>query len=192
MSFSLVEIQVYARVSYFYDWIVETTCSKFPNDAPPYMNCNGRTTTNTGSTAAPSGSPSDAPTATPTILPTTAPTSAPVVAPTSKPTATQTPVPSRAPTSSPDNTSQDGKEEMSFVAWTPTEPLGNCQGDCDSDLDCAGNLECFQRDGDATVAVPGCNNSNQLDPSVDVCYNPNAAIDTDTLYESEVIQGEHA
>ena len=29
-----------------------------------------------------------------------------------------------------------------------------CEGDCDSDRDCSGNLECFQRDG--LGAVPGC------------------------------------
>jgi len=33
-------------------------------------------------------------------------------------------------------------------------PLALCEGDCDSDSDCMGNLVCFQRDGD--VSVPGC------------------------------------
>lgn len=33
-------------------------------------------------------------------------------------------------------------------------PLGLCQGDCDSDQDCWGNLKCFQRDG--TEEVPDC------------------------------------
>ena len=33
-------------------------------------------------------------------------------------------------------------------------PLGRCQGDCDENVDCAGELVCFQRD--AGQAVPGC------------------------------------
>ena len=32
---------------------------------------------------------------------------------------------------------------------------GMCQGDCDSDRDCAGNLQCYQRNYELT-AVPGC------------------------------------
>ena len=32
--------------------------------------------------------------------------------------------------------------------------LGLCEGDCDSDADCASGLSCFQRDG--TTPVPGC------------------------------------
>merc|ERR1711937_1085154 len=30
---------VYSRISYFYDWIVETVCEEFEDDAPPYMEC---------------------------------------------------------------------------------------------------------------------------------------------------------
>ena len=30
---------VYARISFFYDWIVETVCDNFPEDSPPYMEC---------------------------------------------------------------------------------------------------------------------------------------------------------
>ena len=33
-------------------------------------------------------------------------------------------------------------------------PLGECEGDCDSDTDCAGDLLCFQRGGQEDV--PGC------------------------------------
>ena len=42
---------------------------------------------------------------------------------------------------------------------TPTDeekPLSACQGDCDSDSDCADGLTCFQRDG--YTVVPGCDN----------------------------------
>ena len=34
-------------------------------------------------------------------------------------------------------------------------PLNKCEGDCDADADCAGNLVCYQR-GSAAVPVPGC------------------------------------
>lgn len=30
---------VYSRISYFYDWIVETVCEEFPSEAPDYMQC---------------------------------------------------------------------------------------------------------------------------------------------------------
>lgn len=33
-------------------------------------------------------------------------------------------------------------------------PLGNCQGDCDDDSECAGNLRCFERS--EFEDVPGC------------------------------------
>jgi hypothetical protein len=37
------------------------------------------------------------------------------------------------------------------------KPLAECQGDCDTDSDCAEDLVCFQRSGFASV--PGCNGS---------------------------------
>jgi hypothetical protein len=42
-----------------------------------------------------------------------------------------------------------------------------CQGDCDHDSDCAGDLKCFQRDG--TTPVPGCLGTGTAD--WDYCYN---------------------
>jgi hypothetical protein len=50
-------------------------------------------------------------------------------------------------------------------------PLSKCQGDCDKDSDCAGNLQCFNRDPSATI-VPGCN-GKPVD-STDYCYDPSA------------------
>jgi len=38
-------------------------------------------------------------------------------------------------------------------------PLGECQGDCDSDSECSPDLVCFQRSG--TQSVPGCKGSGQ-------------------------------
>jgi len=47
-------------------------------------------------------------------------------------------------------------------------PLALCEGDCDSDSDCMGNLVCFQRDGD--VSVPGCTGTAVTDH--DYCILP--------------------
>jgi len=46
-------------------------------------------------------------------------------------------------------------------------PLGECQGDCDEDEDCKGNLVCFQRDpGDP---VPGCEGGEEAMSKTDYC-----------------------
>ena len=55
-------------------------------------------------------------------------------------------------------------------------PCSMCQGDCDDDSDCAGNLRCFERDNLA-LTPPGC--SKQIDGEAtvdsndDFCYDPN-------------------
>jgi len=38
-------------------------------------------------------------------------------------------------------------------------PLGECEGDCDTDDDCEGSLECYQRDGGESV--PGCEGNSR-------------------------------
>jgi hypothetical protein len=45
-------------------------------------------------------------------------------------------------------------------------PLGKCEGDCDNDGECAGNLKCFQRDG--RQPVPGCEGLGNT--GSDYCY----------------------
>ncbi|KAI2504381.1 Bacterial protein of unknown function (DUF839) [Fragilaria crotonensis] len=47
-------------------------------------------------------------------------------------------------------------------------PLGLCQGDCDNDIECFGDLTCFMRTGFQTV--PGCSGAGQY--GKDYCYNP--------------------
>lgn len=49
-------------------------------------------------------------------------------------------------------------------------PLGECQGDCDDDVDCGFGLNCFQRSGYTTV--PGCDGDGSS--SADYCYIPPA------------------
>jgi len=49
-------------------------------------------------------------------------------------------------------------------------PLGLCQGDCDNDDECAGNLICHQRSRNETV--PGCAGGLYLDEPTDFCIDP--------------------
>ncbi|GKY96987.1 hypothetical protein MPSEU_000657600 [Mayamaea pseudoterrestris] len=51
-------------------------------------------------------------------------------------------------------------------------PLGVCQGDCDSDSECATGLKCFQRSG--TQAVPGCSGASKYS-GTDFCYDPKSS-----------------
>jgi hypothetical protein len=66
-----------------------------------------------------------------------------------------------------------------FFVGTPVEHLGanpsvtlaKCQGDCDLDSQCAGNLKCWQRDGNEPI--PGCIMGGSGDiSSHDYCYDP--------------------
>jgi len=55
----------------------------------------------------------------------------------------------------------------------PSETLGRCEGDCDSDNNCAAGLRCFQRSGLTTV--PGCISGGAGDVSnYDYCVPINA------------------
>jgi len=49
--------------------------------------------------------------------------------------------------------------------------LGVCQGDCDNDNECEGDLKCFQRVGDEIV--PGC--TGQGSPATDYCFDRSKA-----------------
>ena len=48
--------------------------------------------------------------------------------------------------------------------------MNACDGDCDRDADCAGDLECFERDG--SESVPGCDGGGGT-IGEDYCYDPN-------------------
>ena len=53
-------------------------------------------------------------------------------------------------------------------------PLEECQGDCDSDDDCAGQLKCYQRSNDDLT--PGCLGKGQ--ERKDYCYDAGAPVCT--------------
>merc|ERR1712068_11925 len=58
---------------------------------------------------------------------------------------------------------------------TPDNPCGPCQGDCDNDNDCEGNLKCWFRDSsDSTPS--GCLAGGSGDiPTHDYCYESEPA-----------------
>ncbi len=60
-----------------------------------------------------------------------------------------------------DGSSSRYLQKFQDIGRDPTRPLGLCEGDCDSDSDCTGNLICYQRS--AGQSIPGCSgipNSN--------------------------------
>ena len=65
---------------------------------------------------------------------------------------------------------------LSFVAEDPTSPLGECQADCDTDLDCEGDLVCYHRHAGFNTDIPaGCeNNAVGDDKNRDFCYDRDA------------------
>jgi hypothetical protein len=147
--------------------------------------------TTPGPTPAPTVSPTNAPTTvTPTPMPTPAPTFAPtpltqIISPTNAPTtATPTPMPTPPPTFAPTTATPtpmptpspvetlDLPDLQSFGGDPPGSrfPLGRCQGDCDNNGDCAGNMICHQRG--ANEAVPGCFGGEADGSRTDYCINP--------------------
>lgn len=115
---------------------------------------------------APSESPSVAPSTTPigipvaTIITNEPTTKEPSKAPTDNPTTFPTKSPTKAPTIVP---------PLVFVANNidfQTNPLLQCQGDCDTDSDCQGPLICYQRT--KGQPVPGCY-GNDYDSETDYC-----------------------
>jgi len=62
-------------------------------------------------------------------------------------------------------------EQIVNKGFHPEGQLGLCEGDCDEDSDCRGNLRCFQREKDGEV--PGCYGSTISE--MDYCYGTEAA-----------------
>ena len=64
------------------------------------------------------------------------------------------------------------------VGGNPTQPLGACEGDCDTDAECEGSLTCFQRTG--SEPVPGC--PGQGTASWDYCIDPTFGASTEPSF----------
>ena len=168
---------VYARISFFYDWIVETVCDNFPEDSPPYMECT-------------------------TLSPPTNPTTdSPTIKPTLRPTRTPVSTLSQFPTEALGNITDDDAlwnitgddalwnitdddiddnlgslEELASleeaVFLSSMSGLQECEGDCDNDDECEGDLVCFKCDECITIS-PGCIGYENIGKHVDVCVKPN-------------------
>ena len=82
--------------------------------------------------------------------------------------------------SSPDDDTSSSSTPLQWVS-NNGENLAECQGDCDGDSDCIGDLICWQR-GDDSDPIPGCTgdllaiDAANSDSGTDYCYNPNATI----------------
>jgi len=177
-------------MSFFYDWIIETVCEHYPDDAPSYMGCES-----SSDEASPDEDSPDEPWTPvfnrPTFEPTRTPTNAPTATrrPTNDPTIQPTEMPSIEPTeieilsnitdplSTPnfDDLSNATDvptllEEATFVSWVALE-LQECEGHCSNDGQCAGDLVCFKRYNDIEVIL-GCSGSEEIGMNVDVCIDP--------------------
>lgn len=80
------------------------------------------------------------------------------------------------------NIASTSKLERPGNDGSPTSafPLQKCQGDCDTDKDCATNLKCFiRKPGDDIKKIPGCTTSTitkLTKDGTDYCYDPNDAV----------------
>eukprot|EP00980_Cylindrotheca_fusiformis_P000752 scaffold175_cov153-Cylindrotheca_fusiformis.AAC.4 len=76
-----------------------------------------------------------------------------------------TPEPTPQPTSSPDSTPT--QPTRPHLKVTDSIPLSRCEGDCDHDHDCEGDLVCFQRD--ENESVPTCSGGSHDGSKTDYC-----------------------
>jgi len=65
----------------------------------------------------------------------------------------------------------DPEDRIETVDKGNTVGLFECEGDCDSDNDCIGNLKCWQRGSWGSDLPPGCKGSKFWE-SHDFCYDP--------------------
>jgi len=63
-------------------------------------------------------------------------------------------------------------------------PLDQCEGDCDVDRQCKGNLICFHREG--SDSVPGCVGGNRDTTSTDYCIDPRDIISDNKMILPEL------
>lgn len=62
-----------------------------------------------------------------------------------------------------------GAPSLTFKGDNPVVILNECEGDCDSDSDCADGLVCLQRDGNSPATVPGCSGTSPSKVRISTC-----------------------
>jgi hypothetical protein len=73
---------------------------------------------------------------------------------------------------------EDGYKWLMNKGDNPSTTLQECEGDCDSNTNCASGLQCYFRESSANIP-PGCRTGYGVNdvPSHDYCYNPDRAND---------------
>ena len=71
-------------------------------------------------------------------------------------------------------------EEIDLVA-NPLRGGKKCEGDCDEDSDCEGDLICFHRDKNEFKSVPGCSGADNDGSRTDYCIDPRDVEDEEVL-----------
>ena len=80
-----------------------------------------------------------------------------------------TPTPTMPPVDN--NNPQEEKELSIFLGGcSRSRPCEQCEGDCNRDEDCTGDLECYRRPGDHDTPIPGCGGAGRR--GYDYCYEP--------------------
>ena len=71
----------------------------------------------------------------------------------------------------------NGSIPLEYLGWSPSYPLGECEGDCDSDSHCESGLVCYHRNhNDTTDIPPGCSGTPYWD--ADYCYEDGGSVPT--------------
>jgi hypothetical protein len=102
-----------------------------------------------------------------TESPTFAPSESPSNAPSNAPSNSPSNAPSDAPSNAPSLSSSPSGSVLDFLAWNPSLPLQHCEGDCDRDTDCDGDMICYQRA--RASGVPGCEKGRGVPAIADFC-----------------------
>jgi len=73
------------------------------------------------------------------------------------------------------------KPDLEDKRWTPTNPLGECMGNCNANDDCFGSLVCWDTGTDREVPVPGCSGTST--ENWDYCVDSELAAEAYTPLE---------
>jgi len=77
------------------------------------------------------------------------------------------------------STEDDGLIELVNLGWSPNGTLDECEGDCDSDSDCDGNMQCYHNG-----IPPGCYAANYTS-GMDYCYDAGYTTTVDAYSTTE-------